>query len=334
MTKTIKEIAGETGVSITTVRLIISGQAEKYRISAKTRALVEDYVALHGYVLHHAARSLKLKRTDAVGLIVPDLANPFFARLMAAMERHCRSQNLVLVSASTNDDPALEMRAIDNFLARGVDGLVVAPCQPPTYKSVLNRKPKLAMVLVDRDYPQDRFPAVASDNVESGMALARQMFSDAGAEPVDFFCAYTALPSIRDRITGFSEIASEQGWADWERLVHSAAEDSVASGRLLMRNFITARGAPPRAFMTSSLLVLEGVMQEVKSALGAIPEDLLIGTFDDHAMLDFLPNRIYSVVQDEKTLAALAFASISEQMAGRAVEASHMTVPSRIVRRN
>lgn len=334
MPKTIKEIAAETGVSITTVRLIISGQAEKYRISVKTRGLVEDYVAVHGYVLHHAARSLKLKRTDAVGLIVPDLANPFFARLMAAMERHCRSRNLVLVSASTNDDPALEVRAIDNFVARGVDGLIVAPCQPPAYKSLANRKPRLAMVLVDRDYPQERFPAVSSDNVDSGAALSRQMFADVSGRPVEFFCAYTALPSIRDRITGFSEVASDLGWADWERLVHSAAEDSVDSGRVLLRNFMAASGRPPRAFMTSSLLVLEGVMQEIKLALGAIPEDLLIGTFDDHAMLDFLPNRIYSVVQDEKKLAALAFESLAEQMAGRTVEARHMTVASRIVRRN
>lgn len=334
MPKTIKEIAAETGVSITTVRLIISGQAEKYRISAKTRGLVEDYVAIHGYVLHHAARSLKLKRTDAVGLIVPDLANPFFARLMAAMERHCRSQDLVLVSASTNDDPALEIRAIDNFVARGVDGLIVAPCQPPSYKSLMNRKPKLAVVLVDRDYDQDRFPAVSSDNVDSGAALARRMFADSEGQPVDFFCAYTALPSIRDRITGFSEAAAEQGWADWERLVHSAVGDSVESGRLLLRNFMAARGGPPGAFMTSSLLVLEGVMQEIKAALGRIPADLLIGTFDDHAMLDFLPNRIYSVVQDEKTLAALAFDSLALQMAGRTAEVRHMTVASRIVRRN
>ncbi|MTJ80483.1 MAG: substrate-binding domain-containing protein [Telmatospirillum sp.] len=333
MPKTIKEIAGETGVSITTVRLVIGGNAEKYRISPKTRKLVEDYIALHGYVLHHAARSLKLKRTDTVGFVVPDLGNPFFAHLMAAMERLCRSRNLVLLSASTNDDPDLENRTIDNFLARGVDGLIIAPCQRPAHKQLLGRKPRLAVVMVDRDYDQDRFPAVSSDNVGSSLALTRRLLGEV-EHPVDFLCAYTSLPSISDRISGFSAAMGEFGWTNWRDHVHAADEDSVESGRMLIRRLLNGRGALPRAFITSSLLVLEGAVQEVKSVAGSIPDDLLIGTFDDHAMLDFLPNRVYSVRQDESRLAALAFASIEEQMNGGGAEPRRETVECRIVRRN
>jgi LacI family fructose operon transcriptional repressor len=333
MPKTIKEISSEIGVSITTVRLIINGQATKYRISPKTQKLVEDYVAIHGYVLHHAARSLKLKRTDTVGFVVPDLANPFFAHFMAAMERHCRSRDLVLLSASTNDDPDLETRTIDNFLSRGVDGLIIAPCQLPAHKQLFAKKSKTAVVLVDRDYPQNRYPTVASDNFESSRELTRQMMSDFGG-PIDFLCAYTTLPSIRDRIGGFSAATMEQGSPNWEKFVHAAKEDCTASGRRLMRALIESRGAPPRAFMTSSLLVLEGAIQEMKAAAGSLPDDLVIGTFDDHAMLDFLPNRVYSVMQDEERLATLAFESVQAQMHGLAAEPSHMTIPCRIVRRN
>jgi LacI family fructose operon transcriptional repressor len=333
MPKTIKEISTEIGVSITTVRLIINGQAEKYRISQKTQKLVEDYVATHGYVLHHAARSLKLERTDTVGFVVPDLANPFFARFMAAMERHCRSQGLVLLSASTNDDPELETRTIDNFLSRGVDGLIIAPCRMPAHKQLFAKKSKVAVVLVDRDYPQNKYPTVSSDNAGSSRALTRQMIADVGG-PVDFFCADTTLPSIRDRIGGFSEASLESEITNWERYVHSATEDCATSGRHLMRTLIESRGDRPRAIMTSSLLVLEGAIQELKSATGNIPNDLFIGTFDDHAMLDFLLNRIYSVVQDEDRLASLAFESVQAQMKGAVAEPLRMTVPCQIVRRN
>jgi LacI family fructose operon transcriptional repressor len=86
--------------------------------------------------------------------------------------------------------------------------------------------------------------------------------------------------------------------------------------------------------MTSSLLVLEGAIQEMKAASGNIADDLIIGTFDDHAMLDFLPNRVYSVVQDEDRLASLAFESVQAQMKGQNAEPSHTTIPCRIVRRN
>jgi LacI family fructose operon transcriptional repressor len=333
MPKTIKEVAHETGVSVTTVRLIIAGHAEKYRISAATRKLVEDYIAVHGYVLHHAARSLKLKRSDALGLVVPDLANPFFARLMAAIEGHCRSRALVLLSASTNDDPELETRAIDSFLARGVDGLIIAPCQPPSPKQLLFRKPKIAIVMVDRDYPQDQFPSVASDNVASSRTLTGRMLEEAGG-PVDFLCADTHLPSIHDRLQGYATAMAQHGWDDWNRFVHAAAEDNAADGRTLIHHMIERRAGLPRAFMASSLLILEGAMLEVKSVVGRIPGDLVIGTFDDHAMLDFLPNRIYSVVQDEKKLAALAFGSIEAQMAGTAPQPTRMTIDCRVIRRN
>ena len=74
MPKTVEEIARETGFSITTVRFVISGQAEKYRISEKTKKQIEDYVAIHGYSLNHAARSLKLK-TIAEGVESEELAN-------------------------------------------------------------------------------------------------------------------------------------------------------------------------------------------------------------------------------------------------------------------
>ena len=95
MSKTAEEIASETGFSVTTVRLVINGQADRYRISAKTKKLIEDIVVAHGYSVNHTARSLKLKRTDSIGFVVPDLANAFFARLMAALEILCRKRDFV-----------------------------------------------------------------------------------------------------------------------------------------------------------------------------------------------------------------------------------------------
>ena len=74
MPKTIEEVARDTGFSVTTVKLIANGQAAKYRISKSTQQIVEDYIRRHGYVVNHAARSLKLRRTDTVGLVVPEVS--------------------------------------------------------------------------------------------------------------------------------------------------------------------------------------------------------------------------------------------------------------------
>lgn len=333
MPKTVEEIAKKIGVSITTVRLVINGQAEKYRISAKTQKVVEDYVAQHGYVLNHAARSLKLKRSDAIGFVVPELANAFFSRLMSELEILCRNRGLVLLTASTHEDPEQENRAVESLLSRGVDGLVFAPCQTPGHKQLFNKKSNTAVVLVDRDYNQLRFPTVLSDNYHSGLDLSRRMFTEAKG-PVHFLCAHADLPSIQDRLRGYSVACQEAGQGAGTDLIHFANEDNTAAGFQMMQSLTAHLGEVPAAFMCSSLLVLEGALQQLKASTGSIPAHILIGTFDDHAMLDLLPNRVLSVKQDEAMLASLVFERLLEQMGGSEATQMRNTVPCRLICRN
>jgi DNA-binding LacI/PurR family transcriptional regulator len=77
--RTVAEIARETGLSVTTVRLIANGQAGKYRISEATARIVEEQIRRYGFVVNHAARSLKLRRTDTIGLVAPELTNRVFS---------------------------------------------------------------------------------------------------------------------------------------------------------------------------------------------------------------------------------------------------------------
>ena len=319
MPKTVEEISRETGFSVTTVRLVINGQSEKYRISAATRKIIEDYVALHGYSINHAARSLKLNRSDTIGFVVPDLSNAFFARLMAALEVLCRKRNLLLLTVASHEDPVLENRAVGNLLARGVDGLVIAPCQATIMPQLIKSRTRSSIVMIDRDYTSGLFPTVVSDNVQGGLTMTRRMLREISGEPFPFLCGHAESPSIQDRIRGFSTACGETGIADAQRMVRLEAEDSPEAGRRMMQSLIENARHAPRAFMCSSLLVLEGALQQIKAQLGGIDPDILIGTFDDHTMLDLLPNPVLSIRQDEKTLA--------EKIVGRLVEQPGVRIP-------
>ena len=309
MSKTADEIARETGFSITTVRLVINGQSNKYRISAKTQKIIEDFIAIHGYSVNHAARSLKLRRSDTIGFVVPDLANAFFARLMASLEMLCRQRNLLLLTVSSHDDPELENRAVANLLARGVDGLVIAPCQ--STPQPLENRARTPIVMFDRDYAQALYPTVVSDNVQGAQEMTRRMLQEAPT-PFSFLCGHGDSPSIQDRIRGFDSACAAHGIVDCARLVRLDSEDSTAAGRRLMDSLIDTLGGPPPAFMCSSLLVLEGALQQLKARAGRIDPNILIGTFDDHTMLDLLPNRVVSIRQNEAALASRIFARLIE----------------------
>lgn len=77
MAKTVEQVAVALEISITTVRLVLGGKAEQYRISAKTQQRINDYIAENGLVVNHIARSLKLNKTETLGLVIPRLSNLF-----------------------------------------------------------------------------------------------------------------------------------------------------------------------------------------------------------------------------------------------------------------
>ena len=74
MAKTVEQIASDLNLSVTTVRLVLNGKAEQYRISVKTQTRINEYVERYGYIINHSARSLKLNKTDTLGLIVPNIS--------------------------------------------------------------------------------------------------------------------------------------------------------------------------------------------------------------------------------------------------------------------
>jgi LacI family fructose operon transcriptional repressor len=331
--KTAEEISKATGFSVTTIRFVLNGQAEKYRISAATQQRINDYIAIHGYSVNYAARSLKLKRSDTIGLVVPDLDNAFFAALMAALEVRCRQRDLLLLTVASHDDPQLENRAVSTLLARGVDGLVIAPCQAATLPQLIKMKSRVSVVMFDRNFKPSLFPTVVSDNFQGGLDMTRRMLSEAG-EPCYFLCGDSNLPSIQDRVRGFEAACAEHGIVDAGRLILLETENSPAAGRHAMQALIENLGRMPRAFMCSSLKMLEGALQQLKLLRGEIDKDILLATFDDHAMLDFLPNRVLSIKQNESALAQQVFERLTESPAERKENNPCDIVPTELIYRN
>lgn len=329
--KTIAEIAEATGFSRTTVRFVVSGQAERHRIRAETRELIEAHVAAHGLVVDHAARSLRTRRSEAVGLVVPDLANAFFATLTAELEERCRASGRVLLTASSHEDPEREAEVVAGLIGRGVDGLVVAPCRPPAAFKGLRRGGRTALVMVDRAHPASPYPTVVSDNEAAAARLATRLI-EIGGGPVEFLCAGPALPSIADRLAGFRAAMIAAGSAAPDAHVHLTLRDEPRAGAALAADLLTTGGLP-KAIMCSSLLMLEGALAAIVERLGRLPATLVVGTFDHHPLLDALPIRILSVRQDERGIAEAAFACLAAEMAGGPRVAVRRVVPGRLVER-
>ena len=111
MAKTVEQVAKALDISITTVRLVLGGKAEQYRISAKTQQRINDYIAENGLVVNHIARSLKLNKTETLGLVIPRLSNLFFSTLAEKLESCCRQAGYQLMIACTYSDSEHEKQS-------------------------------------------------------------------------------------------------------------------------------------------------------------------------------------------------------------------------------
>lgn len=316
MAKTIEAIADELGLSITTVRLVLLGKARQYRISAKTEARVREYTELHGYEINHAARSLRLQRSDALGLIIPRLSNHFFAQLAELLEIRCRKAGLQLWISCCYDNPDTQQELIKQFRERNVDGLFLVPANADM-PALAAAQLKQRLVLLDRDFGGNDYAVVVTDNRQSGYQLAQRLYDfcvQRGDKQPDFllFAGNTGMPSISQRLVGLNAALDDLGLSTHQRREVQVPHNDFHEGEQAMAELIDSGQPLPKVLVCSSIPLFEGAMQALKQRLGGAPENMVLATFDDHSMLDFLRNPVCSVRQDYAFMIEQAFSEMEQ----------------------
>ncbi|TKI04315.1 LacI family DNA-binding transcriptional regulator [Martelella alba] len=329
MAKSVEQIATELGLSITTVRLVLNGKADQYRISARTQEKINDYVAKHGYSLNYTARSLKLNKTDTLGLIIPRLSNSFFSNLAEKLELRCREEGYHLIISSSYSDEDREKKLVDSMLQRNIDGLFMAPSSVGAQKHAVARS-KRPVVILDRDFGLEDCPLVVSDNQNGSAELTRAMLSW-HSEPIVFLAGDVQQPSIRERLQGYRHVMAAHGLAVQPQWILESPHNRRMDGEQMMNDYLAGHNAPPQAFIASSLPVLEGALSQLRSIRGYIARDINIGTFDEHPMLNFLSNNIWSVRQDETVWANQAFDTLLRLLQGEKDGARRHVIPMALI---
>lgn len=319
MGKTIEEIAAELGISVTTVRLVLLGKARQYRISTKTEERVRQYTDEHGYQINHTARSLRLQRTDSLALIVPRLSNHFFALLAELLEIRCRAAGLQLFISCCYDDPATQLQLIQNFRQRNIDGLFVVPSNaeiPPKAATLFDQR----MVLLDRDFGFAEYPVVVTANETSSATLTKKLYAFGQTRNETtrflFIAGNPDMPSIAGRLRGFQHALHELEFPAEQIEICHAPRNGFTEGVNAMSEFLRRNAELPSILITSSIPLFEGALHVLRQERGGVPPEMILATFDDHTMLDFLPNPLCSVRQDSEFMINAAFSEMEKLIQG------------------
>jgi LacI family transcriptional regulator len=165
---TMKRIAGELGVSITTVSKVLNNRDD---IGHATRARVLAKVAELGYQVNAVARSLTLRRTHTLGIVIPDLMHSFFVEIVAGLETVASTRGYGLLLCSSTENPAKERAGIEMLRQRQVDGIVLASVNAAGNTDLLQRLATvgIGLVMIDRDdHPDVRCDRVLTDDEQVG----------------------------------------------------------------------------------------------------------------------------------------------------------------------
>jgi len=211
MKTTLKDIADATGVSITAVSKVLN--RKPIRISDEKREEILAVAKKMNYRANQAARALVTNRSGLIGLIVPDIENPYFSRLAKHLEKHCLEENSVLLILNSNEQADGDLRLLDVLDARQVDGIFFCPSFEAFGDPRINIKlSKLSapLVFVDRALEDMDISKVIFDN-EAGARKATAHLLARGHKKIGIIAPPPEKGASSSRLKGYTETLLEQG---------------------------------------------------------------------------------------------------------------------------
>ncbi|TCU43771.1 LacI family DNA-binding transcriptional regulator [Curtobacterium sp. PhB146] len=282
MAVTLADVAARAGVSITTASRVL---ARSRAVSPGVQAAVERAASELGYAGNGVARALRRQRTDAVGMVVPSIRNPFFTALVDAVERTLQSTGRVLYLCDARDDVDVEARHLRSLVARGVDGIVVSPCADGrSTAAVVEAAARVPLVQLDRHVPEPVADWVGLDD-RAAMDLVVGRLAERGTRSAGFVTASVANSSTRERAAGFAAACERAGIRTdprWTVTGSFTIADGIAAGS----RFVGLGAHRPEAVVCADDLLAIGVSHALRAAGVGIPSDVAVTGLDD---LEFAP---------------------------------------------
>lgn len=309
----IKQIAERAGVSIATVSNVISGNRPVgSALATRVRAAIKDL----DYHPNHVARSLKVKQTNMLGMIIPDITNPFFPEVMRGAEDASRDRKYLLVTANTNEHAEREHEVVSVLRSHRVDGLLVAvaPGRGAMARIEGAADAGTPVVFLDRAPRGARLDSVTVDNVKGAQDCVRHL-TRMGHRDIAIITGSLALEIGRQRLRGYQAALKEAGI-------------KLRSSRILEGNFREesgyrcAKDTLVRQHRPTALFVCNGVM-----ALGALqaldelgmecPRDIALATFDELPFARAFRPRLTCVAQPAYELGFKGATLLMDRIEGR-----------------
>ena len=327
---TIKDIAKKAGVSPTTVSRVLN---DKPDVSDETKQKIEEVIDELNYNPNGIARGLVLNKTHTLGLVIPDISNPFFPEVAKGIEDKAKEAGYSVIFCNTDNHIQGEKEAIELMKSKQVDGMIVSLAINQENKQELAElaAENFPVVQIDRKIPDAGFPAVVIDN-QAAAYKATQHLIDLGHTKIAHISGNLEVKPAQDRLTGFKEALENVGLgstAEWIR----EGDYSSESGYREMKELLQLDERPTAVFIANDLMAL-GAYEAVFEAGLKIPEDISIVGYDDIEVASVIRPALTTISQPEYQLGVEAAELLIDSLEGADKSQSDQVLAAELVERN
>ena len=286
---TIFDIAEKANVSVMTVSRVMNNPDI---VSEKTIRKVHQIMEDLGYQPSQIARSLVKKKTNTIGVVMPDIKNTFFNSLFRIFEDYAISHHYNLLLCNTDEDPDNELKYIKLFQSQRVDGILITPSSSKAVEYL--QKSGLNFIAIDRRFEELESDFVTADHF-AGAVEATEYLIKLGHKKIAVLKGPgTLIPDI-ERYAGFEQVMTENKLSINHEFIFDCGFDEVKAFNSI-RSILKKENRPTAIFSFNSLM-MTGAIKAIREAGLKIPDDISLICFDEIAGYDIFQPKITCVVQ-------------------------------------
>ncbi len=301
------------------------------RIAPETTRRVRAAARELGYHPNPVARSLRMRRSGAVGVVVPDLTNPVIAPIVRGIENVLWTAGIACLLADTDNDAEREAVLIDELRDRHCDGLVVSTATRDSATVAALAEASVPTVLVTRDIDSGSLPFVGADD-GAGVRAAVAHLADLGHERIAHLTGPPELSTTVARLGAFQDAARRRGLDQCEGLISHGDGFTVDAGRGLAADMLERR-RDITAILAGNDMIALGCYQALAAAGRHCPDDVSIVGHNDMPMVDSLQPPLTTVAIPQYEIGRRAASRLLELLSGNAVSTSRdLLAPELVIR--
>lgn len=317
-----RQVAAQAGVSAMTVSRVIN---ESPRVSEDARGRVEAAIAELGYVPNRLARGLIRQKTSAIGVIVPDVANPFFTLVVRGAEEVAWRAGYHVILCNTQADLERERSYLEDMLAFQVEGLLIAPVGERSRPNLrVLKKNGVPFVLIDRSISGYDGDLVQGDSIAGAHRLVEHLI-ELGHRRIAMVTETAEVSTARDRVSGYRQALEDAGIEFRPELVAeaSAIDPRAAHDATLA---LLDLPEPPTAIFSVNNIAVVGVAEAIRERGLEIPKDIALVCFDDIEHASRFHPFLTVMAQPAETFGTIAMQLLLDRLAGRVAERRRLVV--------